>query len=286
MKEWLKEVDEDSVDLDEDYNTDIVVVGDKGEVAAADESDGSEDGDGDSEFKKAALARSKRESKAKDMYLVENPVIRRSYVTVAVFLIFFSIIGIINSVIFVQNVVDDIRDRRVLKEEFALFIYPVVINDPPAYDSVDNLMDSTIITSAIWKIILTEDKSRYASDMGVIYVPEYDVELAARSIFGKIPSEHISVHGAVQFVYSPHNKYYEVPENPILFSNSPLITEVTSEGGLYAVTVDYIAPTPLAIAGIEHVDEPIKTMIYTISRQGDSKMINSIAAVEFDVEDY
>jgi len=298
MKEWLADatsalgVDEDSVELDEfDIDeilsgkksqktteiTDIVVIDENKELVKTDEDESTEEAT--AEGKTAGGG-----SVPKDMYLVENPGVRRIYVTIAVLLIFFSIIGVINSTMFLQDRIGDIRDRKALKDELALFVYPVVINDPPAYDSVDNLMDSTIINSAIWKIILTEeDKSRYASDIGVIYIPVYDVELAARSIFGTVPQNHISVHGAVQFIYSEQNNHYEIPENPILFSYSPLITEVTNVGGLYTATVDYIAPSPLAIAGIQREEEPIKTMIYTISRNGDTKTINSIANVEFEL---
>jgi hypothetical protein len=218
-----------------------------------------------------------------DFHTVEpfSPI-RRFFVAVSIAMIFFTVIGVINSVMFVGGVVTDIRERRVLKNEFALFVYPVVINDPPAFDSVDNLLDSTVIASAIWKIILTEDKSRYATDFGVIYVPAADVELAARSIFGTGTLAHDTVNLGIQFIYSPQNNHYEIPENPILFSNSPRITEVTNIGESYTVTIDYIAPSPLKVAGIAHDDEPIKTMIYTISRTAERMTINSIEAAEFD----
>ena len=208
---------------------------------------------------------------------------RKIYVSIAVIMLFFSVIGFISSVTFVINTATDIRERRALKEEFALFIYPVVINDPPAFDSVDNLLPQTIITSALWKIILTGDKSNYTTDIGVIYVPAADVELSARSIFGTGTLEHQSVssHGT-QFIYSEHGKNYEIPANPTLFSNSPLVTSVTNIGEMYTVTVDYIAPSPLSVAGIKHNSEPIKTMIYTISRTREKTTIDSIQATAFE----
>ncbi|MCL1903575.1 MAG: hypothetical protein FWF94_04075 [Oscillospiraceae bacterium] len=218
--------------------------------------------------------------------IVQLPVMRaprKIYVTLSIFMIFFSIIGVVFSVFFVKGVVTDIVERRALKDEFALFIYPVVINDPPAFDSVDNLRPVTIITSAIWKIILTGDKSNYDTDMGVIYIPYADVEIAARSIFGTGTLEHqtVSTHG-IQFIYSDQNNNYEVPVNPTLFSNSPLITLVENIGETYTVTVDYIAPSPLRVAGIVQESEPIKTMIYTISRNSEKMTIDSIQAAAFE----
>jgi len=210
------------------------------------------------------------------------PTYKRGFVSIAVIMICFTVIGVITSVGFIQNIVNDIREQRTLKEEFARFVYPVVINDPPAYDSVDNLQDSTIIASAIWNIILIGDKSNYDTEIGVIYVPAVDVESAANSIFGTGTLNHESVNLGIQFIYNSQSNTYEIPDNPILFSNSPKITEITNIGELYTVTVEYIAPSPYQVAGIEHETEPTKTMIYTISRTREKMTINSIQAAEFD----
>jgi hypothetical protein len=68
----------------------------------------------------------------------------------------------------------------------------------------------------------------------------------------------------------------------MLFSYSPLITEVTNVGETYTVTVNYMMPSPMAIAGIEHDNEPVKTMIYTISRTRERMTVSSIQAVAFE----
>jgi hypothetical protein len=160
----------------------------------------------------------------------------------------------------------------------------VVINDPPAFESVEHLQDSTIISSAIWKIILTGDTSNSDDDIGVIFITAVEVEAAARSIFGVKIDNHrsVSTFGNVDFRYNEQHRRYEIPENPNLSFYSPLITSVTNVGELYTVTIDYMAPSPLAIAGIEHDNEPIKTMIYTISRTSERTTINSIQAAEFE----
>ncbi|MCL2036224.1 MAG: hypothetical protein FWG83_02405 [Oscillospiraceae bacterium] len=209
--------------------------------------------------------------------LSDKPIVKRFFVGIAAFMIVFSVIGVINTFGFVSGKVEDIRERKALKDEFALFVAPVVINDPPDYASVNDLQASTIIASAIWKIILTEDVSKYSSDIGVVYIPEVDVESAARSIFGIGNVEHKSVFNAgVEFRYNIDNKNYAIPEKPALHSYSPVITSVTNVGELYTVTVDYMEPSPLAIAGIEHRNEPIKTKIFMISRSEGKKTINSI----------
>jgi len=209
--------------------------------------------------------------------------IRYFYVCIAAIMLFFAIIGAVNSTIFVTQRVDDIINRRALKEEFAFFIYPVVINDPPAFESVANLQDMTIILSAIWQIILIGDKTHFETDIGVIYIPATAVEAAARSLFGTGNLNHQSVFArGTDFIFSAQNNNYQIPENPPLFSYSPLVTEVTNVGETYTVTVDYMLPNPLAIAGIDHVHEPIKTMIYTISRNREGMTIQSIQIGEFE----
>jgi hypothetical protein len=230
------------------------------------------------------LTTSEEKEVVKVVKITDDKEIKRVYVVISVFLIVFALIGVISTIEFTSGRVAELRNRTALKEEFAAFVYPVVINDPPSFDSVDNLQSSTIINSAVWKIILTGDKSNYSTDMGVFYIPAADVELAARSIFGTGGLEHRSVSSrGIQFIYSSQNNNYEVPENPPLFSYSPLITNVENVGELYTVTIDYMMPSPLAIAGIEHDNEPIKTMVYTISRTRERMTINSIQSGQFIV---
>jgi hypothetical protein len=215
----------------------------------------------------------------------ELPVrkIRYSLVCIAVIMLFFTVVGAIHTVGFVTRKVDDIVTRRDLKDELALFIYPVVINDPPPFESVGNLQDSTIIVSAIWRIILVGDKSHYENEMGVIYIPAADVELAARELFGTGELVHQSVLAldGTDFIYSSHNNSYVIPENHSQLPYSPYITEVTNVGETFTVTVDYMMPNPLAIAGIEHENDPVKTMVYTITRSRERMTIDSVAAGDF-----
>jgi len=209
--------------------------------------------------------------------------IRKLFVTLAVVMMFFSVIGVVNSVVFVKDTAQRIISRQALKDEFALFVYPVVINDPPAFDSVDNLQASTIITCSVWRIILTGDTSRYNTDSGLMFVPEVDVESAAYSIFGIGKFDHRSVFSfGIEFRYNDVNKNYEIPENSTVFSYSPLITEVTNVGELHTVTIDYMEPSPLVVAGIVQENRPAKRMVYTISRSGGRMKINSIQVAEVE----
>jgi len=209
--------------------------------------------------------------------------VRKRYVTLATFLIIFAVIGMISSAIFVRDTADRIISRQALKDEFALFVYPVVINDPASFDSVDNLPSSTIITCAIWKILLTGDRTNYTSEGGIMYIPETDVESSAHSIFGIGKFDHRSVSRfGIEFIYNFDNKNYAVQEDVRLFNYSPYIADISNSGDLYTVTVDYVEPSLLAVAGIEQDTQPSKRRIYTISRSSGRMAIKSIRVAEVE----
>jgi hypothetical protein len=110
-------------------------------------------------------------------------------------------------------------------------------------------------------------------------IPENDVEMAVRSIFGSgFDIRHVSAGNIVSpFLYDAETKSYTVPENPPFFTFSPRVSEISSSGDVYRVVVEYIAPSPQLIVGIEYEPQPVKTMIFTITRSRDkSKTIQSI----------
>ena len=205
------------------------------------------------------------------------PPIRKMMAAFAAVLLFFGVIGMMTSVRVVVGKVDDIRSQRALKEEFAQYIHAVVINDPPPFDEENSLPPALVINCAIWNIILTRNKDHYESEYGVIYIPKFDVEQSAHSLFGFVPQEHVSVRSrGMEFIFSDENNSYEIPANPILFSNSPLVTNISKAGEVYTVTVDYIPPSPMRIAGVEHEVVPIKTMEYVITRSRSRDRRNTI----------
>ena len=203
----------------------------------------------------------------------------RFYLVFAVFVIIMSVIGIISTVNFCAGIVSDIANRTELKNELALFLYPVVCVDPPDCDSTDELPPNIIVESAIWRIILTGDNSNYEKLYNTyMYVPAIDVEFSVRSIFGNsVKIEHQTVGTMdITFTYVEDMNSYLVPINPHYTAYSPRITEVSNVGELYTVTVEYIPPSALAVEGIEFEVSPQKTMVYTLSKRTNVSTIHSI----------
>ena len=158
-------------------------------------------------------------------------------------------------------------DNTQQKTEFARFIYPIVICDPAPFDQTVKLRSDTMITAAIWDIILYEDKSKYDTDFDLIIVPELDVEQHATKLFGSgLSFKHQSIIGAdIQFYYNEEIKSYRIPANPKYFTYSPYIEDITRVGESYTITVGYVSPTPawLTLTG----DEQPKPEKYVIRRK-------------------
>jgi hypothetical protein len=209
----------------------------------------------------------------------KRPVKYRFFLIFGLVVFWLAIIGALSVVQTARELAYDIINQTALKEEFELFLFPVVINDPPEFSGAENMPASIIISSAVWQIILTGETSVYERGMMTMSIPEDDVEAAARSIFGfGFDIRHVSTGNIVTpFLYEAETKSYTVPENPPFFTFSPRVSEITSAGDVYRVVVEYIAPSPQFIAGIEYEQEPVKTMIYTITRTRDrTKTIQSI----------
>ncbi len=197
---------------------------------------------------------------------------------VGLLVLVFAVVGIVNTVIGATGIIGDIANNTALKNEFALYLYPVVATDPPSFEKTETLTDSVIIKAAISRILLTGDTSNYNSDMGIMYIPEFDVETNAKNIFGNsVTFEHQTVgHVEDLATYFPEKKAYMVANSSRLPNYFPVVTEVSNVGETYTLTVEYYPPS-VSIPGLDREQTAAKTMTYVIAKSGDKKMITSIA---------
>lgn len=203
----------------------------------------------------------------------------RFYLVFAVFIIIMSVIGMISTVRFIAEQVESLADQTALKNEIALFLYPVVTVDPPEFASAGEIPESVVIESAIWKIVLTGDTTNYEKLYNTyMYVPAVDVEFAAHALFGsEAPVTHQTVGSTGSaFSYDEDRNTYLVPITPRYTAYSPLITSISNVGELYTVRVDYLPPTALAIEGIRLDSSTTKTMEFTLSKSKSSMTIHSL----------
>lgn len=202
---------------------------------------------------------------------------RKMYFILGIVVSVLAVIGLVASINFSVSKIKAFADNTQQKNEFARFVYPIVICDPAPFNQTIKLRNETMLTAAIWDIILYEDKSRYTSEFDYIIVPEVDVEKHAINLLGVgLSFTHNSIIGPdIQFYYDEDIKSYRIPSNPKYFTYSPYIQNITRVGERYTVTVGYVSPTPAWLTlTSEDTPTPEKYMEYVISvRDNDFTLV-------------
>lgn len=214
---------------------------------------------------------------------------KKLYFVSGVIIMILAIIGLISVISFSVDKIKAFADNTQQKNEFAKFIYPIVICDPAPFDQTVKLRSDTVITAAIWDIILYEDKTKYESDFDYIIVPEVDIEQHAAKLFGSgLTIEHTSIlNGDVQFYYEENIKSYRIPSNPKYFTYSPYIEDISRVGERYTLTVGYVSPTPAWLTlTSDDSPEPEKYVEYVVSKRGNDYTLVAIQESELEMESH
>lgn len=181
----------------------------------------------------------------------------------------FAVIGLVASIIFVVNLIGNIASGSREKEEMAWFISPVVMQDPPPFESPDKATNTTIITAGVWRLIMTQDTSKYPIDeFNFITVPQSDIEVQIKQLFGDVDYTHETVGDTeLMITYNSEAKSYIFPATPHVLPYTPKVEEVKKVDDSYVLTVGYIPPG-LAwqgdVTGKKYEPEPEKMMEYTL----------------------
>ena len=212
---------------------------------------------------------------------------------VAVFgtvVLIFAIIGVIATAIGITKVTADIIENKSQKEMFKSTVFPLVILDPPAFDSIDKLDSRTILSAGIWDFIMFEDKSKYVKDdLGNMTVPDVDIEAHITKVFGKSAViEHQELTDSeMQILYDPEGKVYMIPSAASMMSYVPRVEKVSRKSDEYTVTVGYVPSGPLwegDINGQKYEPDADKFLNYILKKNGkDSYIITAVK--ELPVED-
>ncbi|MCM1054951.1 MAG: hypothetical protein NC394_05430 [Bacteroides sp.] len=204
---------------------------------------------------------------------------KKTFFAIGLIVIVLSVVGLVNTVRFAVSTVQDIANQTSLKNEFAAFLYPVVIIDSPAFDTAENAPTSVVINAAIWRIILNGNTERYENDGSYMTISEIDVESSAVALFGYgVTVEHQTVgNGENVFEYNASNRSYSVPLETERITYWPRISDISSVGELFTLTVEYMAPVMGMPGETEEEQEAQKVMIYTVSRTATSMTVNSVA---------
>lgn len=208
---------------------------------------------------------------------------KRFFFGFAVFVIIMAVIGCISTVRFIGDMTGRLLDNTSLKNEFAQFIFPVVVNDIAPFENTNEIPNTSKITCAIWNILIQEDTSQYDDGTGVLTIPEYDVMASCKEIFGNtIVMEHQSVGtGEVRFTYDEENHIYTANKNVRYLTYAPQIVEMTEDNGNYRLVVGYLPPSLATVSGISGMEvAPEKYAEYIINRWEGKNTLISIRYIE------
>lgn len=191
----------------------------------------------------------------------------------------FAVIGLISTIWFLSHTAVKLAGNNKEKSRYEWLITPVVLQDPPTFESPDKLIDSTIITAGVWRLIMNEDTSKYPADqMNFISVPQSDIEVQIKALFGDVKYTHQSVGDTELFItYDEENKCYVFPAVPHVLAYTPEVQEIVKEDDKIILTVGYIPPGPVwqgDASGNKYSPAAEKVMTYTlqVSEKGDPKI--------------
>lgn len=172
-------------------------------------------------------------------------------------------------------------NKTSVKQELAEAVFPFVIIDIPEFDDIKKLDNSAIISSAIWSFIINEqDKTKYAhDDMGSTFVPDVDIELYIRRLFGNdMPIKHQSVDNtSVMMLYDETNKTYTIESTPKILPYRPRVDKVSRKDDLYTLRVSYLLPDAMWNFESKNKNDQVgKEMEYVLKKNKNSYQIISV----------
>lgn len=159
------------------------------------------------------------------------------------FILIFAIIGVIATVIGATRLTANLIDNKAQKDRFKQVVFPLVLLDPPSFDSIEKLDSRTILSAAMWDFIIFEDKTKYQKDdLNYLTVPAVDIEAHIVKLFGQNAAiEHQEISDAeLQILYDPENNSYSIPATAAMATYVPKIEKISRKGDTYTVTVGYL----------------------------------------------
>lgn len=216
-----------------------------------------------------------------DVKVAESPKRQRLFFGFAVLVVILAIIGLITCIRLAVTGIHSLVDNTSLKNEFTQFILPAAANDISTFNSEGEISNSAKVNCSIWRILLGKDYNNFPrSDSGDYLIPEYDVGVACKELFGSSAAvTHQSVgYGDARFVYDESRHVYMCGRNLRNLSYAPRISEMTENSGVYTLTVEYLPPSISLVSEDLGINtEPDKTMIFMITRRDKSNVLTAVA---------
>ncbi len=203
---------------------------------------------------------------------------RFEFLGIAMFI--FAVIGVIATLYFGTVGVINLVNQKGLKEKIQEEVYPLVVTDVPAFDSIDKLDSKTVVQAGIWHFIMNSaDMDKYQKDaFGNLTVPQVDIEVHIKQLFGdNVEITHQMIPDTDFYIpYDEENQCYLIPEDPQILPYAPKVLSVSKLGEEYQARVGYILPGPFWDLDRYKQDEPNKVMVYNLKKEDGRYIVSSV----------
>ncbi len=193
-------------------------------------------------------------------------------------------VGIVTIAMLGTKVVSDVFDNRSEKQKLERFIQPLLMLDPPPFDSVDKADNILLLQASMWATIINAEKTKYSyDDWGMMVVPATDVNVYCAKLFGDGVELIHQTFGdfSISFLYNPDTRCYSVPATGIMALYTPQIEKIEKDGATYNLLVGYIPPGMgwEQVGGNSSSPDPDKYMTYIVEYVGRNPRIIAVKDV-------
>ena len=186
---------------------------------------------------------------------------------VGALILLFAAVGLVTTVVLTGNWIVAVAENQTEKDKFANFIYPLVMQDPPAFENVSKLKSSTILAAGAWNFIINADTSNYEKDeFGFMTVPQSDLEVYATKLFGEgLTFEHQSIGDSeFSFTYNSEDGTYNISDSVLFYTYVPRVTEIQRMDEQIHLRVEYLMPSMKLNASSKDEEKVAKVMEYIL----------------------
>jgi hypothetical protein len=159
-------------------------------------------------------------------------------------LVVLAIVGAVTLISMLTRGVQHLAENPAEVLQYEEFLRPIVEHDPDTFDSVEKANTLQLLDISIWSLLRADpDAERYLSDSddGAIRIPQADVEVEFKKLFGKDVTKHATIEGAdYTFEYDEATQTYRVPQTGTLSIYIPKVKSYKKTGNSVELEVDYL----------------------------------------------
>ncbi len=195
-------------------------------------------------------------------------------------------IGVVTLVVSAINLTQSFINNDKEKARFERILIPVVMYDPPPFESVTTLDQPMLLQTAMWSAILNNDDEKWAKDeFNFSLIPASELDVRAANLFGPDVKLVHQTFGDYEttYLYDEQNKVYSVPTSAEVALYTPKVEKITKNGDEVILRVGYVPPGSvweIDDKGNRFEPDPDKYMNYHLKKTESGYIITALRDVE------